>query len=233
VPSKPWGNDEELLAKLRAGDEAAFAQLVDHLHSRLVTMASSFTSSPALAEDIAQETWLAVIRGLRGFEGRSSLRTWIYSILIRRARTLAAQEARRTVPSPEPAEVEWEPGRGRRGLWTERPRPWGLEDPARFFQTQEAFEVVRRAVEQLPPVQRQVVVLRDLEDLSAPEVCNILHITETNQRVLLHRGRARIRGALDQHIRRRESLDRMLGADAAPIATNAGRVPDRASTKEE
>src|SRR2546427_3118131 len=106
VPAKPWGTDDELLVRLRAGDEAAFAQLVDHLHARLVSMAATFTTSPALAEDIAQETWLAVIRGVSRFEGRSSLRTWIFSILIRRARTMVAREARRAAPPLEATEVE-------------------------------------------------------------------------------------------------------------------------------
>jgi RNA polymerase sigma-70 factor (ECF subfamily) len=225
VPGKPWGTEEKLLARLRAGDEAAFAQLVDDLHARLVAMAATFTTSPALAEDIAQETWLAVIRGVRRFEGRSSLRTWIFSILIRRARTMAAKEAKRAVPPQEVAEVEWEPGRGRAGLWTERPRPWGLEDPAAVFQTKEALEVVRKAIEQLPPVQRQVVLLRDVEDVSALDVCNILQISETNQRVLLHRGRARIRRALDCYVRGQESLRRARGASEAPGARPAADTP--------
>src|SRR5512142_1465238 len=114
-----------LLEKLRAGDESAFAALVDGLNCRLQALASTFTSSPSLAEDIVQETWLAVIRGLDGFEGRSTLRTWIFSILVRRARTLAVREARR----PEaPARnggvagsVEWAVGRGRVGLWETAP----------------------------------------------------------------------------------------------------------------
>jgi RNA polymerase sigma-70 factor, ECF subfamily len=216
-------NEDLLLVRLRAGDEAAFARLVDRLHSRLVSMASTFTSSPALAEDIVQETWLAVIRGLRGFEGRSSLRTWIFSILVRRARTLAARESRRPeVPQKEdPVEVEWEPGRGRAGLWMERPVPWGFEDPASVFQTREALEIVRNAVAGLPALQRQVVLLRDVEDLPAADACNILQISETNQRVLLHRGRARIRRALDRYIRGQERSGRT--GDAA--AAKSARVP--------
>lgn len=196
-----------MLARLRSGDETAFGELVDGLHGRLVALASTFTSSPALAEDIAQETWLAVIRGLRGFEGRSSLRTWIFSILVRRARTIAAREARRAAPQP-PTEsrngnglVEWEPGQGRIGLWEEAPVPWGLEDPAAIHQSREALEVVRAALAELPTAQRQVVLLRDVEDVSAADACNILELSETNQRVLLHRGRARIRRALDRYLR--------------------------------
>ncbi len=195
-----------LVRRLRSGDETAFAELVDSMHGRLLAFARTFTSSPALAEDIVQETWLGVIRGLAGFEERSKLRTWIFGILVRRARTLAAREARRSeVPleagdDGEPTQ-EWVPGAGKAGLWTERPVPWGLEDPALALRTAEAARVIREAVESLPPVQRQVVLLRDVEDVGAQEVCNILSVSETNLRVLLHRGRARIRRALDRHLR--------------------------------
>ena len=203
----PWGTEAELLARLRAGDEAAFAALVDDLHGRLIGLAATFTSSPPLAEDIVQETWLGVIRGLRAFEGRSSLRTWIFSILVRRARTMAAREARRGVPIAGSESrngegfVEWSPGNGRVGLWDEAPRPWALEDPAAIHQSREALDVVRSALDGLPLSQRQVVLLRDVEDVAARDVCNILDLSETNQRVLLHRGRARIRRALDRYVR--------------------------------
>jgi RNA polymerase sigma-70 factor (ECF subfamily) len=195
------------VTRLRAGDEAAFAELVDDLNARLLAVARTFTSSPALAEDIVQETWLAVIRGLAAFEGRSSLRTWVYSILIRRARTLAVREARRrdaAVPaeeSPERPNVEWEPGRGRVGLWEESPRAWRIEDPAALLQGRETLELVGLALAGLPESQRRVVLLRDVEELSTAEVCNILQLKETNMRVLLHRGRARIRRALDRYMR--------------------------------
>lgn len=205
MPAKSWDDEDALLAQLRAGDEVAFARLVDRLHSRLVAMARTFTSSPGLAEDIAQETWLGVIRGLRGFEGRSSLRTWIFGILVRRARTLARRESRRAETAPKGSlDAEWVPGAGRVGLWIERPTSWGFEDPAVLFQMREALEVVQRALAALPPLQRQVVLLRDVEDLSSFEICNILDVSETNQRVLLHRGRARIRSALDRFVRSRE-----------------------------
>ncbi len=200
-------SEEKLLVKLRSGDEIAFSTLFDELNSALYGLARTFTSSPALAEDIVQETWLAVIRGLRGFEGRSSLRTWIFSILVRRARTMSARERRRggvVTPSSLAADgssIEWEPGRGRVGLWEESPTPWHLDDPATVLQSRELIEVLERALEALPEQQRQVVLLRDVEDVSSTEVCNVLGITETNQRVLLHRGRARIREALDRYLR--------------------------------
>jgi RNA polymerase sigma-70 factor (ECF subfamily) len=199
-----FATEEALLSKLRSGDHAAFAVLVDRYHSRLVALASTFTSSPAVAEDIAQETWLAVIRGLRGFEGRSTLGTWIFGILVRRARTIGAREARHQPPSSGrngDGGVEWSPGLGRVGLWEGTPLPWDLEDPAAIHQSHEALEVVRTALEGLPVAQRQVVLLRDVEGLAAEDVCNILELSGTNQRVLLHRGRARIRRALDRYIR--------------------------------
>ena len=205
--AKPWGTEQALVARLQSGDETAFAGVVDDLHCRLLALATTFTSSPALAEDIVQETWLAVIRGLHAFEGRSSLRTWIFSILVRRARTMAAREARqaeRIAPyeGEDPGSiVEWEPGRGRAGLWEETPTPWALEDPAMIYQSHEALEIVRAAWSGLPQAQRQVVWLRDVEDLAAEDVCNVLGLTGTNQRVLLHRGRARIRRALDRYVR--------------------------------
>lgn len=200
-------SEQKLLALLRSGDQAAFASLVDQLHGRLLAVAGTFTSSPALAEDIVQETWFATIRGLRGFEGRSTLRTWIFNILVRRARTMAGREARRAVLRGDLVEPEsdgsseWALGRGRIGLWEEAPVPWELDDPAAVFQSREALGVVENAVAALPESQRRVVLLRDVEDLPPADVCNILDISETNQRVLLHRGRARIRRALDQYIR--------------------------------
>ena len=213
--------EDVLLARLTRGDESAFAELVDQLHGRLYSFARTFASSPALAEDIVQETWLAVIRGLPAFEGRSSLRTWIFGILVHRAKTMAAREARRPeVPSTsmngktdEPRE-EWDLGYGRRGLWEETPAPWGLEDPASVFQTREALEVIHRAVIGMPESQRQVVLLRDVEGIDSSDACNILGISETNQRVLLHRGRARVRRALDHYLQGEPHLAKPLSGTA-------------------
>jgi len=203
VPLNPE-RPEHRLARLLAGDAAAFAELVDELHGGLVSFARTFTSSPSLAEDIVQETWLAVVRGLHGFDGRSTLKTWIYSILVRRARTITVRDARQgghhgNGSDPSPAS-EWEPGRGRVGLWEEAPVPWALEDPAAIYQSNEALEVLRNALDALPETQRQAVLLRDVEGLAASDVCNILGLTETNQRVVLHRGRARLRRALDRYV---------------------------------
>lgn len=207
MPNDPVTTEHALVEKLRAGDEAAFAALVDRFHGRLFALATTFTRSPSLAEDIVQETWLAVIRGLRSFEARSTIGTWMYGILVRRARTMAAREARTeavaalTNGHAEGGEVEWSPGLGRVGLWDRRPVPWGLQDPAAMHLSREVMEVVAAALDGLPPAQRQVVLLRDVEGLAADEVCNVLGLSETNQRVLLHRGRARVRRALDDYMR--------------------------------
>jgi RNA polymerase sigma-70 factor, ECF subfamily len=199
------GAEAALLAGLRSGDETAFAALVDDLHGALLAFAGTFTSSPGLAEDIVQETWLAVIRGLDGFEARSSIRTWIFSILVRRARTMATRDARQSSGPADAnhpsADEEWNPGQGRRGLWVQTPVPWAFEDPAAIYQSQEALEVLQTALDRLPESQRRVVLLRDVEGLPATDVCNILDLSETNQRVLLHRGRAQLRRALDQYMK--------------------------------
>lgn len=206
VSARLHQTDESLLFRLRAGDQAAFASVVDALNGRLLALARTFTSSPALAEDIVQETWLGVIRGLRGFEGRSTLRTWIFSILVRRARTVTAREARRSFPksppeAPDGSTEEWQPGAGKIGLWSTNPVPWHLADPASILQSKEALEVIREAISQLPQKQRRALLLRDVEDIGTKEVCNILDVSETHLRVLLHRGRARIRKALDRYVR--------------------------------
>jgi RNA polymerase sigma-70 factor (ECF subfamily) len=204
MPERLEDEEAALVARLRSGDKTAFAALVDDLHGGLLAFTRTFTSSPALAEDIVQETWLAVIRGLHAFDARSSIKTWVYSILVRRARTMAARDARqsgRRADSAAPApEVEWEPGQGRRGLWEQPLVPWQLENPESVLQSHEAMEVLQSALDALPEVQRQAVLLRDVEGLPATDVCNILGLSETNQRVVLHRGRARLRRALDRYV---------------------------------
>lgn len=216
--------------RLQAGDHEAFRALVDDLHGPMVALARTFTRSHTLAEDIVQETWLAVIRGLHQFEGRSTLRTWVYSILVKRARTIAAREARRpgspfsptTTSTSGTAAVEWEPGQGRIGLWDEAPVPWVLEDPAAVFQTREALEVIHGSLRAMPPRQRQVILLRDVEDLPPEEVCNILHLTGTNLRVMLHRARARVRRDLDRYVRNGVRAQARPRPDALAATANDG-----------
>ncbi|MBI5708850.1 MAG: sigma-70 family RNA polymerase sigma factor [Candidatus Eisenbacteria bacterium] len=202
------GDDAELLARLRARDEAAFAELLGRLHSGLLAAARAIVPTAEIAQEAVQDTWLSVVRNLDGFEGRSSLSTWIYTILINRARTLAARE-RRTASSAAYAATpagdgdgeDDEPGLGAAGRWEQPPAPWGLDDPAAAMASRETLEVVERALATLPEAQRLAVVLRDVEGLPAGDACNILAVSESNLRVLLHRGRQKVRRALDQYMK--------------------------------
>jgi len=195
-------SDDDLVRRLRSGDESAFAELIDAYHSSMVRFARTFVSSTAVAEEVAQDTWLAVLRGIDRFQGRSSLKTWIFRILANRARSTGARE-QRTVPVDiqDTAAVE-----SRRfdaaGVWTVPPARWSDEVDERI--SAEAFVAeARRAIARLPESQRAVVTLRDLEGLSSKEVCDVLGISEANQRVLLHRGRSRMRAAFEAGVARR------------------------------
>jgi RNA polymerase sigma-70 factor (ECF subfamily) len=197
-----------MLSALRAGDESAFIQLVGHYHGALVRLAQLYVQGAA-AEDVVQETWLAVLRGLDGFEGRASLKTWLFRILVNRARTRATRDAR-TVPmsslanaelqGSDPA-VEPERFRGPEDRW---PGHWLLPPRAALPEDEllsaELTAHIHAAVEQLPPAQRQVVKLRDVHGLQAEEVCQLLELTDANQRVLLHRGRSKVRAALEHYV---------------------------------
>jgi RNA polymerase sigma-70 factor (ECF subfamily) len=206
----PPGDEQRLLAGLRAGDEQAFVELVDRYHHSLVRLATVYVGSRAEAEEVAQDTWLAVLRGLDRFEGRSSLRTWIFHILVNRARTRAARSGRTipfsalTVPD-EPFEPAVEPERFLPadhprwpGHWAAPPASWG-DLPESHVLAQETLRRVRAAIEALPPAQRQVITLRDVEGWPSDEVCELLDVSPENQRVLLHRARSRVRRALEAH----------------------------------
>lgn len=192
------GDDDAILARLRAGDEAAFEQLVAQHDAALHRVARTFVRTPALADDVVQETWLAVIRGLDRFEGRSSLRTWIFTILANRARTRAVREARNL-----PLSALEEPGGptvdaaafGSDGMW--RSAPPRLDcDPETNLLTGELRAHILDAVDELPDHMRAVVTLRDIVGMSPREVCDILEINDGHQRVLLHRARAKLRTTL-------------------------------------
>lgn len=154
---------------------------------------------------------MAVIRGIHGFEGRAPLRTWIFGILVNQARRLAVREHRHAqvaaggdlAPGASGTEDEdaREPGMGANGMWTDPPAPWGLENPESALLSKETLQVVETALAGLPEAQRQVILLRDVEGLESDEICNILGVSDTNQRVLLHRGRARLRQALDRYVK--------------------------------
>ncbi len=191
-------DDRALLARLRAGEEEAFDTLVNRYDASLRRVARAFVRTPSAADDVVQETWLAVIRGLDRFEGRSSLSTWMFSILANRARTRGTSDAR-NVPfsglglDDEPA-VDPE-AFGSDGRW--RSAPPRLEaDPEAHLLSKELRGHVLAAVEELAPAQRTVMTLRDLAGLGAEEVCSLLGISDGNQRVLLHRARANVRAAL-------------------------------------
>ena len=176
--------DAELVTLLRAGDEEAMSQLVDRWSPAMFRVARSFVGSSQSAEDVVQEAWLGMLRGLARFEGRSSLRAWIFTILVNQARTRGAREAR-TVPQPE--------------------LEYGAEEPAKtpegVMLGKEVLLQVDRALSALPPRQRQVVTMRDVCGMTAEEVCVALGISPTNQRVLLHRARAALRPALVEYYR--------------------------------
>jgi RNA polymerase sigma-70 factor (ECF subfamily) len=190
--------DRVILERLRAGDRAAFEALVTRHDRALRRVAQSFVRTPAVADDVVQETWLAVIRGLDGFEGRSSLSTWIFRILVNRARTRATREARSVPfsaiededrPTVDPAAF------GQDGRW--RSAPSRLEtDPELRALNAELREQLLRAVDDLVPAQRAVITLRDIIGLDSEDVRALLEITDANQRVLLHRARARVRATL-------------------------------------
>lgn len=200
--------ETELVTALRAGDESAFATLVETYHIKMLRLARTMVDDPTVAEEVTQETWLGVLRGLAHFEGRSSLQTWIFTILSNCARTRAQRE-RRTIPfsqffgDEQDESPTVEAGRfyasGRfQGHWRQFPNDW-QELPEQQFLAQETLGITQAAIDLLPANQRAVIILRDIEGLTASEVCNILQITESNQRVLLHRARAKVQKALDHY----------------------------------
>lgn len=201
--------DAALVRRLLDGDEAAFSGVVEQYHGRLLRLAQLFVSDRASAEEVVQETWLAVLTGLRSFEGRSGLKTWIFSILTNRAKT-RGQRDKRSVPfsaltghdSQEEPAVPLSRFTSS-GSWSAPPEQWDQDTPERLLLRRETRALIDQAIAELPAGQRAVISLRDVEGLDSAEVCNVLEITETNQRVLLHRARARIRAALEQHLRRR------------------------------
>lgn len=191
-------DDRALLARLRTGEEAAFDTLVVRYEGSLRRVARTFVRTPSAADDVVQETWLAVIRGLDGFEGRSSLSTWVFRILVNRARTRARRDAR-TVPfsaldaGDQPAV---DPGAfGADGRWRSAPARLDSDPEARLL-SGELRGQLRVKIETLAPAQRAVITLRDLVGLDADEVCSLLEISDANQRVLLHRARSHVRSAL-------------------------------------
>jgi RNA polymerase sigma-70 factor (ECF subfamily) len=203
-------NEEaELLARLRAGDDRAFQGLVVSYYGTMIAVARRYVNTRELAEEVVQEAWLGVLKGLDRFEGRSSLRTWILRILVNTAITRGGREAR-TVPfsSLAPADEEEpavEPERFRpsgdafAGHWTRYPGDWSSQPEERLF-GRETLDVVKRAIEELPERQRSVIAMRDIAGCSVEDVCDVLEVSPGNQRVLLHRARSHVRAALERHL---------------------------------
>ena len=204
------GEDDALVARLRAGDEAAFGELLDRYDAPLRRVARTYVSTDAAADEVVQDTWLGVLRGIDRFEQRSSLKTWIFRILMNIARTRGARD-KRSVPfsslardegdgdTPTIAPERFQGPDGRYpGHWSAFPARWHDHPEVRAV-GHETLAVVRDALDRLPPAQQEVVRLRDLEGWTSFEVCNALGLTETNQRVLLHRGRAKLRAALERY----------------------------------
>lgn len=198
-------DDLALVSRLLAGDEAAFTQVVERYHGPLIRFALLFVANREVAEEVVQDTWVAVLNGLSSFQGRSALKSWIFSIVANRAKTRAVRE-KRTITFSELSspDVNDEPAVDpdrftATGSWASPPGRWDRDTPERLLLRQEALAVVTAALAELPPSQRAVVTLRDIDGLDAAEVCNVLEISETNQRVLLHRGRSKIRWALERY----------------------------------
>lgn len=194
-------DDAELVARLRAGDEAAFVTLVDQFHAPMLRFASTFVPSRAIAEEVVQESWLGVVRGIGRFEGRSTLRTWLFSIVANCARRTGARERRQMPVDFDDERGVPEERFGRSGEWTSPPVPWA-DDAVERIAAEQVVASIRGCFDSLPAAQRQAVLLRDFEGLPPSEVCGLLGISEGNLRVLLHRGRARIRNQVELDVGR-------------------------------
>jgi RNA polymerase sigma-70 factor, ECF subfamily len=198
--------ENALIERLRAGDEAAFSDLVAALHGSLIRLARTLVTDLGVAEEVVQETWLGVLKGLQSFERRSSLRTWIYRILLNRGRTRGARD-RRLVTFGALGESDGVSSSladrcTSYGGWKQPPPIRREETPEDLLLRREAIEWLQQAIASLPPAQRAVITLRDIEGVDGPEICHILAISRTNQRVLLHRARTKARAALENHLDR-------------------------------
>jgi RNA polymerase sigma-70 factor (ECF subfamily) len=214
MTSPPADDEAELVAGLKRRDELAFVTLLQRYQGQLLRLALVYCRTRDLAEEIVQDTWLAVIEGINRFEGRSSFKTWLFQILVNRARSRAVREGRMLSFSSLAEEAESSsdpavPADRFRALddpwpnnWALPPHSWGASPDAVLLGA-ETMDLVQRAIAQLPPAQQQVITLRDVEGWTSEDVCNVLGVSETNQRVLLHRARSRVRAALESHFEER------------------------------
>lgn len=206
-----WSDEATLVEALRQGDETAFEFLIDTYYGSLLRLAMAYVPSRAVAEEVVQETWQGVLESLPRFEGRSSLKTWMFRILTNRAKTRGKRESRYESldsgdGSREGDDDSWreperfQPSGALAGHWLTLPSMWDEETPERLLLSKESRTLIEQAIDALPPVQRQVITLRDIDGIDSREVCNILDVTETNQRVLLHRARSRVRKTIEQKL---------------------------------
>ena len=201
----------ELIESLRKGEESAFATLIERYHGRLLRFAQTFVSNQAVAEEVVQETWMAVLEGIHRFEGRSSLKTWIFQILQNLAKTKGKREHRyisffdvANATSQEENSV-MEPERVRTsshltGHWAILPTTRDENTPERLLESKEILAQIEKVIQSLPSYQRQVIILHDIDGVDSEEICQMLNITPTNQRVLLHRARLKVRRALHPYL---------------------------------
>ncbi len=201
-------DDQRIIAGLRVGNETTFVEMVDRYNGSLVRVAMRYVPSRAVADEVVQDTWIGVIEGIDRFEGRSTFKTWLYKILIYKARARGERE-RRTVPlSALPGDdsapsVPTERFRGSDALWAGHwatpPRRWDGDAEERLLAS-EAQSLIDATIAELPLAQREVITLRDLSQFSSVQVCDLLGVTEANQRVLLHRARSKVRAALENYL---------------------------------
>lgn len=199
-----------LLARLTQGDEEAFDKLVARHHSGLIRMAMAYVADREVAEEVVQDTWMAVIEGVGRFEGRSSLRTWIFGIMIHKAKDRGVREKRHTTFSSfesidDDGDEAVDPSRFHQsgewaGHWAFPPQPWDDRTPEKLLASQQAVDAMIQAIDVLPRSLKDVLILRDVEGVDAKEVCEILKISQTNFYVRLHRARERVRRAVETHL---------------------------------
>lgn len=209
-PAAEVNEEVALVARLRQGNEGAFNELVNKHHGALIRMAMGHVADREVAEEVVQDTWMAVIEGLGRFEGRSSLRTWIFGIMIHKAKDRGVREKRQVTFSSfesidDDGEETIDPSRfhqsgERAGHWAFPPQPWDDQTPEKLLASQQAVSAMNRAIEALPPTLKDVLILRDVEGVEAKEACKILKITETNLYVRLHRARERVRQAVETYL---------------------------------
>jgi RNA polymerase sigma-70 factor (ECF subfamily) len=205
IDARTTPDDDALVDRLRRGDRDAFELLVRRYHGSLTRIAMGYVSTRQGAEELAQDAWMGVLQGLERFEGRSSFRTWLFAILVNRAKTRGLREGRTlpfsAIPGPDsPGEPDVPPSRfDTRGRWAEPPAAWRDATPEALLVGAETRRALSDAIAALPDNYRIVLTLRDLEGLDAEDVCRVLGISESNQRVLLHRARSKVRQALEAH----------------------------------